>query len=104
MQSEDMGSRAAGVLFLLGGGGLVAWAWRSALVSDQYSLKAALLGPTLLVLGIGLLIHGKGIPSSGATRLTRIYGVAGGLASIVNLYLLGFFERPVKHRSVWLME
>jgi len=57
-----------------------------------------------LVLGVGLLIHGKGIPTSGVTRLTRIYGVAGGIATIVNLYLIGFFQRPVKHRSVWLME
>jgi hypothetical protein len=45
----------------------------------------------------------RGIPTSGATRLTRIYGVAGGIATILNLHLLGFFERPFKHRSVWLI-
>ncbi len=101
---EDLGSRAAGALALLAGGGLVVWSWRSALGDGHYGFKTALLGPTILVLGIGLLIHGEGIPTSGATRLTRIYGVAGGLAAIVNLYLLGFFSRPVKHRSVWMLE
>lgn len=101
---EDLNSRAAGALALLAGGGLVVWSWRSALGDGQYGFKTALLGPTLLVLGIGLLIHGDGIPTSGATRLTRLYGVTGGLAAILNLYLLGFFSRPLKHRSVWVVE
>jgi hypothetical protein len=104
MQADDFGSRAAGVLCAVIGTVLTIWAWRSALGDGQYDLKAAIVGPTVLALGVGLLIHGKGIPTSGATRLTRIYGVAGGLATIANLYLLGFFRRPVKHRSVWLME
>jgi len=55
-------------------------------------------GPTVLVLGLGLLIHGRGIPTSGATRLTRIYGFAGGVAAIVSLHLLGYFARPPRHR------
>src|SRR5574341_287897 len=104
VQSEDIGSRAAGVLCFVVGAGLTVWAWRSALDGGQYGLKVAIIGPTVLVLGMGLLIHGKGIPTSGATRLTRIYGLAGGIATILNLYLLEFFERPVRHRSVWLME
>ena len=104
LQADDLGSRAAGALCLVAGAALSVWTWRSALTDGQYSLKAAMIGPTVLVLGVGLLIHGKGIPTSGATRLTRIYGVAGGLATILNLYLLGFFDRPVQHRSVWLME
>lgn len=104
MQAEDAGSRAAGVLCVVVGTVLTIWAWRSALGDGQYGFKAAIIGPTVLVLGVGLLIHGKGIPTSGATRLTRIYGVAGGVATIINLYLLGFFQRPARHRSVWLME
>jgi hypothetical protein len=99
-----MNSRGAGGLCLLVGVALTAWTWRSALTDGHYALKAALFGPTLAVLGIGLLIHGKGIPTSGATRLTRIYGVAGGMATILNLYLLGFFDRPARHQSVWLLE
>jgi hypothetical protein len=104
LQAEDIGSRAAGVLCVVVGTGLTVWAWRSAMGAGQYGLKAAIIAPTVLVLGVGLLIHGKGIPTSGATRLTRIYGLVGGVATIINLYLLGFFQRPVKHRSVWLME
>jgi hypothetical protein len=104
VRPQDLASRGTGVLCVVGGGTLTVLAWRSALGDGQYGLKAAIIGPTLLVLGVGMLIHGKGIPTSGATRLTRIYGVVGGVATIVNLYLLGFFQRPVKHRSVWLME
>jgi hypothetical protein len=103
-ENVEIGSRAAGVLCLLAGTGLTVWAWRSALTDGSYALKAAMVGPTILVLGIGFLVHGEGIPTSGITRLSRIYGVAGGLATIANLYLLGFFQRPVKHRSVWMME
>jgi len=104
VQAEDVNSRAAGVLCFVLGTGLAIWAWRDALTDGHYGLKAAVIGPTVAVIGLGLLIHGKGIPTSGATRLTRIYGVAGGLATIVNLYAVGFFQRPVKHRSVWLLE
>lgn len=44
--------------------------------------------------------EGRGIPTSGATRLTRLHGLAGGIAAIVNLYVLGFFQRPVKHMEM----
>lgn len=51
----------------------------------------------MVVLGIGFLVHGAEIPLDGIRPLTRIYGLAGSLAGILYLYLLGFFEQP--HRS-----
>jgi len=98
MHPDDAKSRAAGIFCFAGGAALTWWSWHSALGEGHYSMKVAILGPTVLVLGLGLLIHGRGIPTSGATRLTRIYGFAGGVAAIVSLHLLGYFARPPRHR------
>jgi len=100
---DDAKSRAAGLLCLTGGGALTWWTWHSALGDGHYSMKAAILGPTVLVMGLGMLIHGRGIPTSGVTMLSRLYGFAGGAAAIVCLYLLGYFARPARHRSVDLL-
>ena len=100
MHADDAKSRGAGALFVTIGGGLTWWSWSSALGEGHYSLKAAIIGPTVLVLGVGLLIHGRGIPTAGATMLTRVYGFAGSTAAIVFLFFLGYFARP--HRSVAL--
>src|SRR5262249_49821660 len=96
MHPEDMKSRAAGILCVAGGATLTWLAWHWKLNGDQSSLKAAFIGPTLLVLGIGMLVHGRGIPTAGATRLTRAYGLAGGVAGIVNLHAMGYFSHPSK--------
>ena len=104
MHTEDLKSRGAGVLCTVVGAGLTWWAWSSALGDGHYSLKAALVGPTLFVLGVGLLIHGRGIPTAGASVLTRLYGSAGGVATIVSLYLLGYFNRPHRDKSVAILE
>jgi hypothetical protein len=87
VHADDIGSRAAGVLFVVIGSLLTIWAWRSARSDGQYGLKAAIIGPTVFVLGMGLLIHGKASQLQ-ATRLTRIYG-GRGLATIANSYLPG---------------
>jgi hypothetical protein len=99
MHPEDGKSRGAGALFLVVGAALCWWAWSSAVQGGRYSLKAALVGPTLLVLGVGLLIHGRRIPTSGATMLTRVYGFAGGVATLVSLYFLGYFARSTRNNA-----
>jgi hypothetical protein len=96
MHPEDVTSRGAGVLCLVGGVTLSWLAWHWKLHGEPSSLKAAFIGPTLLALGFGMLIHGRGIPTVGASRLTRVYGMAGVAASIVNLYLMGYFSQPSK--------
>jgi len=77
--------------------GLTAWTWQSAVVREQYGMKAAILGPVAVVLGLGMLLNGADMPLDGITQLTRRWGLAGSVAGIVNLYLLGFFDRA--HRS-----
>ena len=104
MHPEDLKSRAVGVLCVAIGAALTWWSWSSALGDGQYSLKAAMVGPTILTLGVGLLIHGRGIPTAGATMLTRAYGLAGGIATIGSLYLLGYFARPHKNKSLAVLE
>jgi hypothetical protein len=96
-KEADLKSRGVGLLVLLGGIAVTALTWRWASQDGHYDVKAAVIGPLMLVLGIGFLVHGAEIPLDGIRPLTRIYGVAGSLAGIFYLYLLGFFERP--HRS-----
>ena len=104
MDAEDLKSRGIGLLCTCMGAGLSWWAWTSAMSKGQYSLKAALVGPTCLGLGLGLLIHGKGIPTSGATVLTRVYGFAGGLGAIALLCSLGYFEQVRKSHALSIIE
>lgn len=86
-----------GLLVLLGGIAVVGLTWRWAAGDGHYDVKAGIIGPLMVVLGTGLILHGAQIPLDGIRPLTRIYGVAGSLAGLLNLFLLGFFERP--HRS-----
>jgi hypothetical protein len=95
-QMDDRKSRAAGLVCLVIGAGFTAWAWFEALHEGGYGVKRAAFGPQVMVVGIGLLIHGRGIPTAGVTSLTRAYGFAGGVAGLVNLYSLGYFEPPGK--------
>jgi hypothetical protein len=39
-------------------------------------------------------------PLNGIRRLTRIYGLLGSLAGILNFYLLGYFHRPHHSEAV----
>lgn len=96
-QEADAKSRGVGLLVLLGGIAVTGLTWRWAAGNGHYDVKAAVVGPLMLALGIGFLVHGAAIPLDGIRPLTRLYGVVGSLAGIFNLYLLGFFERA--HRS-----
>jgi hypothetical protein len=40
-----------------------------------------------------MLVHGAGIPTTGATLLTRIYGFAGTVAALGLLHYLGYFKQ-----------
>ena len=100
MDPADQISRLCGITLLCTGVGLTAWVWHLGSVSDLYAASAAIFGPTILALGLGQIVHGKRIPVSGATWLTRGYGLLGGCAAIVNLHLLGYFRRV--HASPWL--
>lgn len=84
-----MSSRAAGVLLLVLGGGLTWWVWHTALTHGAYSVKLAVVGPMVLPLGVGFLIHGQRLPRVGVTPLMRVYGILGAIAAVLNLHLLG---------------
>ena len=99
----DAESRIAGGLCLTGGAVLTVWAWRAA-ADGVYEMTPAVLGPTLVSLGIGLLIHARRIALAGINGTTRAYGLAGAAASISLLWLHGFFARPMTHRALWWME
>jgi hypothetical protein len=96
-KKADAKSRGIGLLVLLGGIAVTGLIRHWAADEGRYDMKAAVVGPLMIVLGIGFLVHGAEIPLDGIRPLTRIYGIAGSLAGILNLYLLGFFERV--HRS-----
>jgi len=99
----DAESRIAGGLCVFGGALLAVWAWRAAM-RGEYEITPAVLGPTLLALGTGLLVHGARIPMAGINPLMRAYGLAGSVVTIAFLVYFGFFQRPAPHRALWWME
>jgi hypothetical protein len=93
--------------YRLSGGMLVAigsvmtyWAWREAR-AGEYAMTPAVLGPTLLALGAGLLVHGTGIAIAGINTRSRVYGLAGVAGTVALLAAHGFFSRPADHRWLW---
>jgi hypothetical protein len=67
-------------------------------------MTAAVFGPTMLALGIGLLIHGTGIAIGGINLRTRLYGLAGVALTVGLLFAYGYFDRPMENRWLWLAE
>jgi hypothetical protein len=54
---------------------------------------AAIIGPLGLALGLGMAVHGAAMPTTHISRPARIWGLAGSLAGIVNLWSLGYFSQ-----------
>ena len=99
--SETNGEyRITGGLLVLLGGTFTYWAWDAAR-NGVYEMLPSVLGPTLLSLGVGLLIHGTGIAIGGVNALTRVYGLAGVALTVAMLAVYGFFARPVEHAALW---
>ena len=98
-ETNDEYRMSGGMLVLLGGA-FTYWAWKGAR-NGIYEMMPSVLGPTLLSLGIGLLIHGTGIAIGGINTLTRVYGLAGVAFTVAMLAIYGFFARPVEHAALW---
>ena len=95
--------RLTGGLMFAGGAALTYGAWSDAR-AGEYAMTAAVLGPMMLTLGVGLLVHGTGIAIAGINLRTRLYGLAGTTLTVGLLFAYGFFGRPVEHRALWLAE
>jgi HAMP domain-containing protein len=96
-------SRQSGVLLLLAGLALMWLAWRWRAGGGLAVVQAAVAGPLSVLLGLGLLIHGERMPRYGMSRLTRRYGIAGGLAGAACLWVItGYAEAPTG-RARWLL-
>ena len=93
MSQVPLNGRAAGIICLLAGIGLTALVWHGAVTRGRYDIKAATIGPILMALGIGFLIHGAAMPPNRATPLLRIYGFGGSLIALAQLAWFGFFEK-----------
>jgi len=89
----NLNARAAGALCLVGGIVLTAIVWHSVLTRGRYDVKAAAVGPILIVVAVGFLIHGDAMPPTRATMRLRIYGVLGSVCALVQLHYFGFFEK-----------
>jgi hypothetical protein len=96
-------SRQGGAMLLLAGLVLtwLAWRWRAG--SGMAVVQAAVAGPLSTLLGLGRLLHGEGIPRWGMSRLTRAYGIAGGLAGAVYLALITRYAEGSTGRARWLL-
>lgn len=95
--------RPAGALLLVAGAVLMGLAWRWRAGGGLAVVEAAVAGPLSAALGLGRLIHGEPIPRDGLSRLTRIYGLAGGLAGAAYLYLVGRFSDAPAGRLRWIV-
>jgi hypothetical protein len=65
--------KLGGVVMVLIGGGFTAWTWRTALVEGCFSAKGSLLGPALLVLGLGMTLF----PGYREERMARGEDISG---------------------------
>ena len=83
-----MKTRSAAALLLAGAIVLTYYAWRTGAGDGGYSLKAAVMGPVLIGLACGLLIHGDALFHH-VTPLMRSYGLLGAALAAINVYLLG---------------
>jgi hypothetical protein len=95
--------RLTGGMLLAIGAGLTHWAWGAAR-RGECAMTPSVLGPTLVTLGLGLLIHGTGIAIAGTNTRTRLYGLAGVAGTAGLLAACGFFARPVERRWLWWAE
>jgi hypothetical protein len=95
--------RPAGALLLAAGALLMALAWRWRAGGGLAVVQAAVAGPLSAALGLGKVLHGNHIPRDGLSRLTRIYGLAGGLAGAGYLYLVGRFSDAPAGRLRWIV-
>ena len=103
-KEADAKSRGAGLLALIAGIVAIGLTWRWAVNDGTYDVKVAVIGPLALLVGVGFLVHGAEIPLDGIRPLTRVYGLAGSLAGILNLYLLGYFARPLRSERARLLD
>ena len=93
MKRHSAESIAGSVLLLGCGAALLIISRRWGVGSDLPSQMAAFLGPVGIVLGFGMAIHGTAMPVNRITTLTRLWGLAGSGAALVNLWLVGYFTQ-----------
>lgn len=91
MRRHTQQTIAATVILLVCGTALLLLSRRWGVGSDLASQLAAAAGPVGVVLGVGVAIHGRGMPPSGITTVTRAWGLVGSAAALVNLWTLGYF-------------
>jgi hypothetical protein len=96
-------SRQSGALLLLAGLVLMWLAWRWRAGGGLAVVQAAVAGPLSTALGLGVLIHGERIPRYGRSRLTRAYGIAGGLAGAAYLSVITRYAEGPTGRARWLL-
>jgi len=93
MKRHNANSIAGTVLLLGCGAALTVISRRWGIGADLMSQLAGLLGPVGLALGLGMAIHGRAMPVDRISTLARVWGIAGSLAAVLNLWLSGYFMR-----------
>ena len=100
-------SRAApdgtGIALLLAGAALMWIAWQGRTTGGLLMVEAAAVGPLSAALGVGVLLHGAALPRYGMSRLTRLYGLLGGLAGGAYLWLVTSLGAAPAGRARWLL-
>ena len=81
--------RQTGIVLLVAGIVLMGLAWRWRFGGGLAVVQAAVAGPLSAAMGLAILIHGTRIPRYGMSRLTRAYGLIGGLAGGAYLAFVG---------------
>jgi hypothetical protein len=84
---------AATLLLLVSGTGLFAISRYWGVDSSTPRQWAAFGGPLGLILGIGMALHGRAMPTTHISIPARVWGVLGSVGAIVNLWTLGYFNQ-----------
>ena len=91
MKHHSAETLAATFILLLCGGGLLYLSHGLGKGIGLMSGLATALGPMGVVLGIGTAIHGRAMPPTHITAMSRLWGTAGSVLAAVDLWYRGYF-------------
>jgi hypothetical protein len=95
MIRHTLESLASTVLLVVSGACLFAFSRSWGIDGSLVRQAAAFGGPLALILGIGMAVHGRTMPTNHISVPARVWGVLGSGGAIVNLWTLGYFNQGV---------
>jgi len=84
-------SRVLGAAMMVVGLGFVGWTWKNVASTGGYSVPLVFIGPVIVAVGLGALIHTPPLPAPPESVLTR-YTWAGVAVALIHWALVHFSD------------